>query len=90
MTMRVIDLGINKELFDKIYDLIVATMQHSDRFWYEVPFTKQNIITILWLANYGGKMEGEGVKPSFFCSEPRVAINNARFLRLRYHTNFLL
>lgn len=51
MTMRVIDLGINKELFDKIYDLIVATMQHSDRFWYEVPFTKQNIITILWLAN---------------------------------------
>lgn len=51
MTMRVIDLGINKELFDKIYDLIVVTMQHSDRFWYEVPFTKQNIITILWLAN---------------------------------------
>lgn len=49
--MRTIDLGINKELFDKIYDLIVATMQHSDRFWYEVPFTKQNIITILWLAN---------------------------------------
>ena len=49
--MRAIDLGINKELFDKIYDLIVATMQHSDRFWYEVPFTKQNIITILWLAN---------------------------------------
>lgn len=26
MTMRTIDLGINKELFDEIYDLIVATM----------------------------------------------------------------
>lgn len=49
--MRVIDLEINKALYDEVDALIMETLKDFDHFWYQFPFTKQNVITMLWLCN---------------------------------------
>lgn len=49
--MRIINMGIDKELFDKIDAMAHKALQYTNHFWYKAPFTKQSIITILYLAN---------------------------------------
>ena len=96
--MKTVNLQINKKLFDEVDALLINNMAGNDTFYYQFDgSSRQNIITMLWLANdrisglgrlrnAGSKADssGRGVSPFFFCSEPRVVDRNARFLRLRY------
>lgn len=50
--MKTINLQINKKLFDEVDALLMNNMVKNDTFYYNFDdSSRQNIITMLWLAN---------------------------------------
>ena len=50
--MKVVNLQINKKLFDEVDALLMDNMGKNDTFYYDFDdSSRQNIITMLWLAN---------------------------------------
>lgn len=50
--MKTINLQINKKLFDEVDALLMNNMVENDTFYYNFDdSSRQNIITMLWLAN---------------------------------------
>lgn len=50
--MKTINLQINKKLFDEVDALLMDNMGKNDTFYYNFDdSSRQNIITMLWLAN---------------------------------------
>lgn len=50
--MKTINLQINKKLFDEVDTLLMNSVGKNDTFYYDFDdSSRQNIITMLWLAN---------------------------------------
>ena len=50
--MKTVNLQINKKLFDEVDALLMNNMGKNDTFYYDFDdSSRQNIITMLWLAN---------------------------------------
>lgn len=50
--MKAVNLQINKKLFDEVDALLMNNMAGNDTFYYQFDdSSRQNIITMLWLAN---------------------------------------